>query len=110
MRQLKPSSQPLSLPHRQTLVLALLLLTAQLFAQLHALEHLNALHDSQHADEVCPLCILGSDLHAFDAEAIDCTLENHKRSESVKNGYLFFAIFPFIAFIGRAPPGFSAFT
>ena len=43
-------------------LLAWLVLAAQLFSQLHAIEHLDHADHDEHSEEVCQLCILGADL------------------------------------------------
>jgi hypothetical protein len=47
---------------RHFIVLAWLLLAAQLFSQLHGLEHLEETDHHEHSKEVCQLCILSSGL------------------------------------------------
>jgi hypothetical protein len=89
-------------------VFALLLTVAQLFAQLHALEHLDDLHDDQYADETCALCILSAGLDAGDSATLAASNDNHSSSALAENSYPFVAAIPFIAFTGRAPPVFSS--
>jgi hypothetical protein len=50
------------LKSRHPIALALLLLTAQLFSQLHGLEHLQDRDHDGHNEAACHLCILGSGL------------------------------------------------
>jgi hypothetical protein len=51
-----------TLKSRHFILLAWMLLTAQLSSQLHLLEHLEHADHDEHGQEVCQLCILGADL------------------------------------------------
>jgi hypothetical protein len=106
--QLTPSIRLLDLPPRRILVFALLLTVAQLFAQLHALEHLNDLDEGQYADEACALCILSAGLDAVDSATLATSDDNRPSSALVENSLPFVAAYSFIAFTGRAPPVFSS--
>jgi hypothetical protein len=87
--QLTSSTRSLYLPPRRILVFALLLTAAQLFAQLHALEHLDDLHDDQHADETCALCILSTGLDAGNTATLAASDDNRPSSALVENSYPF---------------------
>lgn len=88
------------------IALAGLLLAAQLLWQLHGLSHLD--HDEQ-GDEVCALCIVGTNLDASSLDALPLALIHHRPtplptppSHSAPAGQAL------TAYQGRAPPVFSS--
>jgi hypothetical protein len=84
--------------------LAWLLLVAQLFSQLHGLEHLEDPEYDEHSKEVCPLCILSSNL---DHGSIDTVVVSGAQFHATRLPNLCSNNFTsrlLTAYQGRAPP------
>ena len=84
--------------------LAWLLLFAQLFSQLHALEHLDSDEHDEHAQEVCHICIQSTGL---DLVCVDTTIASAIRFKTPRPtdiGYWGVAPEFAAAYLGRAPP------
>jgi hypothetical protein len=98
-------------PHRppplkslRFIALAWLLLVAQLFSQLHGLEHLEDAEYDEHSKEVCQLCILSSSL---DHGSIDTVVISGAQVQVARLPNLCrnnFTSRLLTAYQGRAPP------
>ena len=89
---------------RHFIALAWLLLVAQLFSQLHGLEHLEDAEHDEHSKEICQLCILGSNL---DHGSIDTVVVSGARFHATRLPDLCCNNFTsrlLTAYQGRAPP------
>jgi hypothetical protein len=86
---------------RDFILLAWLLLAAQVFSQLHGVEHLD---DAVQDQEACPLCILVSGLDAGSVVATGMSGIGLQASEPPAARRKVFVPVPAVFYQGRAPP------
>jgi hypothetical protein len=96
------------LKSRYFIVLAWLLLAAQLCSQLHVLEHLEHADHDEHSNEVCQLCILGADLHHGGIDTVVTSSAPLQAAWLSNVGCKNFASTLLTSYQGRAPPSFSS--
>jgi hypothetical protein len=96
--------KPSTFKSRHFIALAWLLLAAQLFSQLHGLEHLEDAEHDDHDEEVCQTCVLSSGL---DHVSIDTIVVSGARLHAARlpcAGRKDFTPEPLTSYQGRAPP------
>jgi len=98
-----PHQQP-TLKSLRFIALAWLLLAAQLFSQLHGLEHLEESGQDGHKEEVCQLCILGSSLDHGSIETLGISASRLKAARLADVGCKNFTPELLTSYQGRAPP------
>ena len=93
---------------RHFILLAWLVLAAQLFSQLHAIEHLEDDDHDEHSEEVCQLCILSAGL---ENGIVDTFTFSHAHSEVAQLAHVSRDIFipkSVASYQSRAPPFLSS--
>jgi hypothetical protein len=98
------------LKSRYFIVLAWLLLAAQLCSQLHMLEHLEHADHDEHSNEVCQLCILGTDLDHGGTDTVVISAARLQAAWLSNVSFKNFTPILLASYQGRAPPSFSSIT
>ncbi|MCB0256183.1 MAG: hypothetical protein KDI55_20875 [Anaerolineae bacterium] len=108
MYQANTPHKLLTLTSRHFIALAWLLLAAQLFSQLHGLEHLQDADHDGHSEKACQLCMLSAGLDHGRLDTFVVSGNRPQASWLPNVGFNSFTPKLLTTYLGRAPPSTSS--